>query len=216
MKNCCNPYQIVNHLKVRGDLRNPTAVQIEALECEGIKWVSDEMYLCRNCRGSIISRMASTSQVIQPSTLVPPELPMEVSSSQENETSSTHSMETSPFCYSSSSAAQTTPSSDEAFDNAPSVEKKIEIVKLLPRTWSFEKVQSVLEDVTEYMYRSSRTEQALVPGITALYKGRPSLDADKKDKIINFFLDDTISRPFPGLKDCLSIKQTNGKRIKVQ
>lgn len=43
-------------------------------------------------------------------------------------------------------------------------------------------------------------------------RGRPSIAPSLSEKVIQFYHQDDISRPFPGMRDTISIKLQNGKR----
>lgn len=102
-----------------------------------------------------------------------------------------------------------------AFDQSSSVEEKIKYLKMLPKSW---KASRIKEDfgATDYMLKMVRSENPSVSGISKLAKGRPSHPDEVKKSVLKFYLQDEISRPFPGRKDCLSIKLPNGQRIKEQ
>lgn len=102
------------------------------------------------------------------------------------------------------------------FENADSVQKKIEILKLLPESWTYEKIMSNFEGATDYMIKSVKVEKNLVFGISPLPQGRKSIEQSIKKKVIQFYFEDDVSRPFPGRKDFLSVKLKNGKRKKEQ
>lgn len=86
-------------------------------------------------------------------------------------------------------------------------EKQIELLKLLPRNWSYAKVKAHF-DVSQHVITESKKYNL---GIQPLSKvGRPSHGSDVQDKVSNFYLRDDISRPFPGLKDTISVKLPNG------
>lgn len=101
-----------------------------------------------------------------------------------------------------------------ALSKTDAVVDKIEILKLLPRRWTYVKIKSHFEDATQHMITKSKKYDL---GIQPLSKaGRPSHDSDIQNNIVNFYLRDDISRPFPGLKDTISIKPPNGVRQNYQ
>jgi hypothetical protein len=101
-----------------------------------------------------------------------------------------------------------------AFSKADTVEKKIEVLRLLPRSWSYLKIKSYFEEATQHMITEAKKCDL---GIQPLLKtGRPSHGSEVQDNVINFYLRDDISRPFPGLKDTISIKLSNGIRQNFQ
>lgn len=101
-----------------------------------------------------------------------------------------------------------------AFSKTDAEVDKIEILKLLPRRWTYVKIKSHFEDATQHLITESKKYDL---GIQPLSKaGRPSHDSDIQNNIVNFYLRDDISRPFPGLKDTISIKPPNGVRQNYQ
>lgn len=101
-----------------------------------------------------------------------------------------------------------------AFSIASDTKSKIEVLKLLPRYWSYSKIESIFDGATKHMIKESK---ANVLGIETLSKaGRPLIIAEVHKKIENFYLTDDISRPFPGLKDTVSVKLPNGTRQNIQ
>lgn len=101
-----------------------------------------------------------------------------------------------------------------AFANTEENDKKIEIIKLVPRKWSFEKIKHNFKGATQHLVNESKLNAL---GIKKLTKaGRPSHSSEVQNNVISFYLRDEISRPFPGLKDTISLKSPNGTRQNVQ
>lgn len=104
-----------------------------------------------------------------------------------------------------------------AFRSTDSSREKIKILKLLPKEWSFSDIKQEFDDENTSCnnYLIEEAKKNTVFGIERLV-GRPSMGIEVKNKIINFFVNDDVARPFPGLKDCISIKLPDGKREKRQ
>lgn len=101
-----------------------------------------------------------------------------------------------------------------AFLEAETTKEKVNLVKLLPKSWSFEEIKLRCDGVTDHIIKSAKEGGSLSMGIILI--GRPSKGEEVKAKVIDFYLDDETSRPFPGRKDCISVKMPNGKRENLQ
>ena len=92
---------------------------------------------------------------------------------------------------------------------------QMQILTVLPQSWSVSKIQSEF-GVTTYMARKSK-ELVKDKGIlsTPNPKPGPSLSLETTDLIIRFYESDDISRVMPGKKDFVSVKQER-RRVHVQ
>lgn len=98
------------------------------------------------------------------------------------------------------------------------VQQKLQLLKLLPRNWSPAKLKALFgDDITPYMLREFKKTHTIEDDIVPIKNvGRPSLESDVKDNVLRFYYQDDISRPFPGWKDTISVKQPDGTRKKLQ
>lgn len=105
-----------------------------------------------------------------------------------------------------------------AFANASTNNEKVKILSLLPHNWSIEKIVSLFEGATIHIIqRSKSNENESVFDINSPRTvGRPSLSVNVGQKILGFYDEDEISRPFPGSKDSISIKLPDQQRKKYQ
>ena len=103
----------------------------------------------------------------------------------------------------------------EKFQSTAERSEQLQILTVLPKSWSLKKIQQEL-GVSNYMARKSKDlvkEKGVLshPGP----KPGPSLPQETVDVVHAFYEYDNISRVMPGKKDFVSVKQ-NGKRVHVQ
>ena len=93
--------------------------------------------------------------------------------------------------------------------------EQIQILTVLPQSWSIARIQSEF-DVSNYMARKSK-ELVKEKGILSMPdpKPGPSLPSETIDLVHSFYQSDDISRPMPGKRDFVSVKQGE-KRTHVQ
>lgn len=99
------------------------------------------------------------------------------------------------------------------------IEKKLDFFGLLPKRWSLSKIESKFEGhVTSHIKKKLSEIRQATSGITPLpvQRGRPGIKPETIEKVLQFYRQDHISRPFPGMKDVISIKQKDGTRVKLQ
>lgn len=100
----------------------------------------------------------------------------------------------------------------ESFDNTEDKATKSAILRCLPQSFS--------NDRAVYQFNATKrlVEEARgnADTSTKIPRGRPSTTESTTKSVVDFYLRDEISRPFPGRKDWKSIKQPNGKREKIQ
>lgn len=87
-------------------------------------------------------------------------------------------------------------------------QKKLTLIKLLPRRWSLERIKVTFEGyTTNYITKQLSNLSKVIPGITPLANrpGRPSHAPDVKERVRQFYYQDHVSRPFTGMKDVLSL-----------
>lgn len=101
------------------------------------------------------------------------------------------------------------------YENCESREKKIMILTLLPENWSIRKI------IKEFKAPDFQVRQAKKllkqKGILSTTNQKPgkNLPTETLNKIIEFYENDVVSRPMPGIKDCVSVKDKEGKKVKV-
>lgn len=95
----------------------------------------------------------------------------------------------------------------------------LKLLKLLPKRWPVDKTSTIFQEhMTDYLKRQLSNSKITVTGITLLpeQRGRPSIKVDINAKVVEYFRRDDVSRPFPGMKDVISVKQADGTRFKFQ
>jgi RNase P/RNase MRP subunit p29 len=98
--------------------------------------------------------------------------------------------------------------------------KKLSLLTLAPNSWTNRQTSEYF-GVSEYCAAQARSNKEKY-GILSLSdapseknrKGQVT-DADKQ-RIIEFYTSDEYSRQLPGRKNVISVKQSNGKRLKIQ
>lgn len=96
------------------------------------------------------------------------------------------------------------------FSAASNPQEKIQILKLLPSSWSFAKIEDYFE-ANKYLIQESK--KRAVSGITRII-GRPQISHFVKLKIENFYKQDDISSERAGRKECKSVKLPTGRELR--
>ena len=93
--------------------------------------------------------------------------------------------------------------------------KKLQILSLSP--YGIEQTMAFF-GASNWMVRTARSlkkEYGILPKVPCMSKGKV-VTKDMKQKVIDFFESDHISRQMPGRKDCISVKDCDGKRHNKQ
>ena len=101
----------------------------------------------------------------------------------------------------------------EYIDNNNEQSKKILALSVLPKSWSISKIQEMF-GVSEHLARKCR-QVVNEKGILCTPKpaaGRPLSD-ETYQLVKSFYLRDDVSRPLPGSKDVVTVRE-NGQRVK--
>lgn len=103
----------------------------------------------------------------------------------------------------------------EFIANNPEHDKKMLALSVVPKSWSYPQiVETFGPEVTMYMARKNRT---LVEQNGILFRRGPrkgqTLSEATVEKVLNFYCRDDISRPLPGSKDVVTVRE-KGKRVK--
>lgn len=96
------------------------------------------------------------------------------------------------------------------YQNCESREKKIMILTLLPENWTR---RQIMEEFKAPDFQVRQAKNLLrQKGILSTTNQRPgkNLPTENLNKILEFYENDAVSRPMPGIKDCVSMK--NKKR----
>ena len=103
----------------------------------------------------------------------------------------------------------------EKFQSTPQRSEELQILTVLPKSWSLKKIQQEF-GVSNHMARTSK-DLVKEKGVLSLPgpKPGPSLPPETVDIVHAFYERDNISRVMPGKKDFVSVKQ-EGKRVHVQ
>ena len=95
--------------------------------------------------------------------------------------------------------------------------EKIQILTIMPRSWSVRKLESEFK-VSNWMARTAKRLQTEV-GVMASPNAKPGrkLSDDIVKTINDYYLSDSVSCEMPGMKDCVSVySKTEGKKVQVQ
>ena len=103
----------------------------------------------------------------------------------------------------------------EKFSTCTSRSKQMEILTILPKSWSVKKLQEEF-NITTYMARKVK-DLVKAKGILSSPNPKPgkTLNQTTADFVKNFYCSDEISRPMPGKKDFVLIR-VDGDKIQVQ
>lgn len=101
------------------------------------------------------------------------------------------------------------------FHNTTSRNKKIMILTCLPESWSVRKIMDEF-NATNYMVRQSK-KILKEKGILGSPNRKPgkSLPSEVIQTVQMFYESDDISRVLPGMKDCVSVRNENGDKVKM-
>ena len=103
----------------------------------------------------------------------------------------------------------------EKFNSSRDYKLRLQILTLSPYTIQ---ATSSFFGASNYMVKRSRQlkkEFGILPDVPTLSKGRV-ISHEEKIMVKNFYERDEISRMCPGMKDCVSVKDNSGQRVKVQ
>lgn len=102
-----------------------------------------------------------------------------------------------------------------AYQNCSSRTKKIMILTLLPHNWSIRKISEKFK-APQYQVRQAK-KLLQKKGILSTLDQRPgkNLPTETAELIKFFYESEEVSRPMPGIKDCISMKDNEGKKVKV-
>lgn len=102
-----------------------------------------------------------------------------------------------------------------AYQNCKSRTKKIMLLTLLPDNWS---IRKTVDKFRAPNYQVRQAKNLLKhKGILSTPEQRPgkNLSTETAELIKKFYESDEVSRPMPGIKDCISMKDNEGKKVKV-
>ena len=104
----------------------------------------------------------------------------------------------------------------EKFQSTSERSTQVQILKVLPKSWSIRRIESEF-GVSNFM---ARTAKKLVreKGILSTPNPKPShsITQSRIDLVVSFYESDDSSWLMPGMKDFVSVKQTDGRRVHVQ
>ena len=63
--------------------------------------------------------------------------------------------------------------------------------------------------------RNLKKDHGILPEVPKMSKGK-IITKDMEQKVKDFFEDDSISRQMPGKKDCISVRDSEGKKVNMQ
>lgn len=97
--------------------------------------------------------------------------------------------------------------------HASDVQTKINILSLLPKSWSIPKICSEFQ-VSEYLVRRTKKlvkENGILPEANKKKPGY-SISRETVHAVLSFYENDEYSRMCPGKKDCVSVRNSDGKK----
>ena len=103
----------------------------------------------------------------------------------------------------------------EKFAVASSRSEKLTILTILPKSWSVAKMMSEF-GVTKYMASSAKKlveNKGMLSSPNS--KAGKTLSQDTLELVKSFYNHDDVSRVMPGIKDALSCRNEDGKKVRV-
>lgn len=94
---------------------------------------------------------------------------------------------------------------------------KIKILSIMPDSYSQADIITMF-NISEYMVRKARkltSEQGILPDVPPKAPRR-RLDQSTIDKVVEFYNSDEISVVMSGMRDCVSVKNSDGVKVKMQ
>lgn len=102
------------------------------------------------------------------------------------------------------------------FKNTSDMKEKLQILTLLPYSWSTKQIQDEFDISLHFAQKSKELQQE--KGVLSMPNAKVGRKIEENilDQAKNFFELDRISKTMPGIKDYKSIKMSDGKRQKIQ
>jgi len=92
--------------------------------------------------------------------------------------------------------------------------RKIRVLTTLPADWSKKRIRREF-NISRRMVSQARALAKSGFASEPPKKKRKKLLESTREKVLDFYLSDDISRMMPGMKDCISIIK-NGQRVRIQ
>lgn len=222
---CCNLLKLKKHGQKTKSLLHVSVINMKKLHSLGHTNVTREHFLCPACTTHLFRKVSIETTDQEEAEIVQEELLTEhhdVSLTSDNIPSDSEmdidyepNTDCEPELNKQSEAEKTLEeillNLKELIAQSKDNDIKVLLLKALPKDWSQE---HIVENYgcTEYMVRKSRN----LSSTCTAKRGRPTINPNVISKVIDFYLDDSVSRPFPGMKDTISVKESNGKRDNKQ
>jgi hypothetical protein len=103
------------------------------------------------------------------------------------------------------------------FESVSCTDDKVKILSLIPKSWSIEKICSEF-NTSAYMVKLTRKlvrEQGILPN-THQITSSLVISQETIDSVVAFYESEDASRICPGKKDCVSVRNKDGKKEHVQ
>lgn len=200
-KICCNPFGSHGDKKADKFMYFTSDVYLKMLKDLNITWVTDKMCICAACKVEARTR-TSEPQEKRPRADSPAS---ENNQQSDEEYVPEHFEEQHPEEVSYISVPI-----KELNDFFIKCDNKIEFLKIFINRHTDSEILTLIPDSTLYMVKQAKNKSVQE---NPKHAGRPSIVNEVESNIKAFYLSDNVSRPFPGMKDVLSVKE-NGKREK--
>lgn len=212
---CCNV------LKLHADRKATNLIHISEinerkLKSLGYQTVTREQFLCAQCRMHLIRKISVENTDQQGTELYQEELAAEqheisilsdIDVASDNEMDIDYEPENNNQAKVEETLQEILLNLKNLISETKDTASKILLLRALPKDWS---QADIMEHVgcTSYLINKSKNNETTVTP----KRGRPSIKPTVVEKVIAFYLNDSVSRPFPGMKEKISVKNINGKR----
>ena len=235
---CCNPFELPNHSWTSKKNLRPVTKWM----CEETPNVTLGMKICDSCRKKMGTILHSSAAVPESEEELDDEYIPDTSQSLQTINSCLREIGITPICkkkihqakYPQHKIAKVTTAmkkfiiSDEQTDDSEMIlqlkekfqvtsssSEKIQILTVLPKSWSLSKIQTEF-GVSRYMAKKAK-DLVQEKGILASPNPKPghSLPSKVVEIVRAFYTSDEVSRLMPGKKDFVTVKK-DGKRSQIQ
>lgn len=212
-KFCCNPFDLPNHNWVKKNVGKSTPELLKKLPNLG-------EYVCFCCRIKILKDAVPSKEVsnsIIKSPLNETKFSNVKTGSEGNPSPNISSDEDSEVYTGGDDGLEMLLSVKKKFQTISNYSEKIFWLTISPPSWTAYKLQKEFNTTYKLASHAKKTQNMFGFGShpTQKISGRKISENDIS-VVQNFYRSDDISRLMPGQNDCVSVRQTDGKKSKIQ
>lgn len=206
---CCHLLKLKKHGQKTTNLSKVSPNNLEKLRSLGHLNVTTDDFICSQCRWHLTNKFTT--------------LTTEQQENQEEQQDTSITSLDNEMDYEPENNNISVPTSQEILEailfnlknlilNTNDSAGKILLLRLLPEYLSHEEVMRM---VGSSLYLINKSKNPPESNITPK-RGRPGVSQQLKERVIQYYLDDEVSRQCPGMKDTISVKDSNGQRTNKQ